>query len=106
MTRLLNEERKTVAMLTKELATCRQQGLGTGLGTGTGHGQDDGEEKENEGHGGHDDAPPPPPYDYKDQSSPIARRIRDSEEIAMLTAANAQLQQGIQECVVGPITCS
>ena len=94
MTRLLNEERKTAAMLTKELATCRLQGLGRG--TGTGHGQDDSEEKGNEGHGGHDDASPPPPYDYKDQSSPIARRIRDSEEIAMLTAANAQLQQGIQ----------
>ena len=81
MTRLLHEERKTVAMLTQELAMWRQS--------------QDGDEKEDEDEG-HDEAfaLPPPPYDPVDHSSPIARRIRDNEEIATLMAANAQLQQG------------
>ena len=84
MTRLLNEERKTVAMLTKELATWRAQGL-------VGDAKENEENDENEGN---EETTPPPPYDHIDRSSPTARRVRNNEEIAMLIAANAQLQQG------------
>ena len=81
MTRLLSEERKTVAMLTKELDTWRQGNI------------DDQHDDQEAGHDD-DEAMSPPPYDHKDHMSPTARRIREKEEMEMLKAVNAQLQQG------------